>query len=397
MRGISSGIFVFTAVIFLIEIIAYWGIRQLIRERTISVLYWSITLVFLIFWLTAFLNPEKIRHTSDYRFFYFVIFISVLNLLPKGLFSVFVVLALPLHLLKNARQSLVLLLSGLILSLGMLLTIGYGILIGKKTIRMERVRLSIASLPEKLEGLKIIQISDLHLAGFEDDRFLKRCVDKINKEKPDLILFTGDMVNNFHQEIDGFEAQLKRLNPRLGKFAILGNHDYGTYTDWNSWQEKELNLALIKKKIRDCGFRLLLNESVRVSVNDTALYILGVQNWGHPPYPQFGRLDSALLHVPEKSFRILITHDPTHWNEQVVSKTDIPLSLAGHTHGGQLSLKIAGIEFSPIWFRERHWGGLYRQKNQFLYVNRGLGCVGLAARIDMNPEITIIILKNQKL
>jgi predicted MPP superfamily phosphohydrolase len=399
MRGISSGVFIFTAIMLVVEILGYLGIIQLVRGKKwkwrVSIFYLSITIAFITFWLFAFGDTEKIRHTTDYSFFYFVIFIGVLNCFPKAIWSVFVLFAAPFRLFWDKIHSQIILLSGLILSLGMVLILGYGIIAGKKTIRLEEFTLPIPSLPAGLNGVKIVHISDLHLGSFENGRFLEHCVDKINRIEPDLILFTGDIVNNFYQEIEGFEEQLGRSKARYGKFAILGNHDYGDYSDWGSPQDKARNHEKVIQKLEESGFRLLLNQSEKINVQDTSLYIIGVENWGHPPFPQYARLDSALQNVPRKSFRILMTHDPAHWSDQVLYKTDIPLTIAGHTHGGQFALMIAGIEFSPIYFAEKKWGGLYNENNQFLYVNRGLGCVGLPARIDMAPEITVMTLIRQ--
>lgn len=396
MRGISGGILIFTVIILIVEILGYLGMIQLIRERLwkkrITILYWSTTIILITFWLLAFWDPERIRRTSDYSFFYFVIFIWTLNFFPKALLSVFVIFSFPFRILRNKARSQMILLSGLILDLGMIMTIGAGAVAGKRILRTEEVELAIPSLPAGLNGLKIVQLSDFHLGSFKNDRLLKRCVDGINRMNPDLILFTGDLVNNYHQEIDGFEDQLKALEARYGKFAVLGNHDYGDYTDWNSPREKSRNFGLILKKIRECGFQLLLNQSEKIAVEDTSFYLIGVENWGHPPFPQYARLDSALRHVPAKSFRVLMTHDPEHWNDQVLFKTDIPLTLSGHTHGGQIGMRIAGIGFSPICLVEKRWGGLYRENNQFLYVNRGIGCIGFPARIDMAPEITVFTL-----
>jgi len=399
MRGISSGVLFITAMILVVEILGYLGVIYLVHERLwkrrVSMLYWLITLVFVGVWLMAFLDPEKIRHTTDYHFFYFVIFISVLNIAPKTILSVFVLLATPFRLLRGKTRSKIILLSGLILSFGVILILGYGIIAGKRTIRIEEIKLSVPSLPEELIGLKIVQLSDLHLVSFENDRFLKRCVDQINRMEPDLILFTGDIVNNYHQEIDGFEDQLKALKAGSGKFAILGNHDYGDYTDWDFPEDKARNLEIIIRKIRTSGFQLLRNQSQKISLRDTSLYIIGVENWGHPPFPQYARLDLALKNVPAQSFSILMSHDPAHWSDQVLFKTAIPLTLSGHTHGGQFAVKLAGMEFSLICFTEKRWGGLYRENNQLLYVNRGLGCVGLPARIDMAPEITVFTLDRE--
>lgn len=396
MRGITSGVLIFTTIILLVEILGFLGIFQLVREKRwkwkVSIIYWLLTVASLSLWLIAFVDPGKIRHTSDYSFFYFVIFTGVLNFFPKSLMSVFVILSAPFSFAHDKVRSQTILASGLILSFGVAFTLGYGVLAGKKMIRMEELSLDIPDLPAGLNGVKIVHISDVHLGSYGNDRFLERCVDKINGVEPDLILFTGDMVNNFYQEMAGFEDQLGRLKARSGKFAILGNHDYGDYSDWDSPERKGLNSATIKQKIGEAGFRLLLNRSAQVEIRDTSIYLIGVENWGHPPFPQYARLDSAMQNVPGESFRILLTHDPAHWSNQVLYQTDIPLTLAGHTHGGQLAVKIAGMEFSFICLVSKNWGGLYRENGQYLYVNRGLGCVGLPARIDMAPEITVISL-----
>jgi len=397
MRGIpATGVFIFIFMIILLEILGYVGIIQLVNgkrwKRNASFIYWLITVLFLVIWLTAFLNPEKIRHTSDYGFFYFVIFIALLNLLPKAIISVFLLISVPFRLFNNKSLSKIIILSGLIISFGVILTLGYGVTLGGKTIRTEEVQLSVPALPESLRGLKIVHISDLHLGSFGNDRFLARCVKKINRIRPDLILFTGDIVNNFYQEMNGFEGQLKTLKAGCGKFAILGNHDYGDYSDWDSKEDKAFNQRMIDQKISDAGFQLLMNQSEKVKFNDTAFYITGVQNWGHKPFPQYADLDSAMINVPKGAFKILMTHDPAHWVSKVVPYTDIPLTLSGHTHGGQFSLKFAGIAFSPIYLVEKDWGGLYQEDHQYLYVNRGIGCVGLPGRIDMAPEITVLTL-----
>ncbi|MGV8096648.1 MAG: metallophosphoesterase [Mangrovibacterium sp.] len=364
--GITSGVLIFTAIMLVVEILGYLGIIQLVREKKwkwrITVFYLLITIAFLTFWLLAFWDPDKIRHTTDYSFFYFAIFIDVLNFFPKAILSVFVLIAAPFRLFKDKARSQIILLSGLILSLGMVLTLSYGVIVGKKTIRLEEFTLPIPSLPAGLNGVKIVHISDFHLGGFENSRFLERCVDRINRIEPDLILFTGDIVNNFYQEIEGFEEQLGKLKAGSGKFAILGNHDYGDYLDWDSPQDKVWNHEKIIQKLQESGFRLLLNQSEKINVQDTSLHVIGVENWGHSPFPQYARLDSALQNVPRKSFRILMTHNPAHWSDQVLYKTDIPLTIAGHTHGGQFAFMIAGIEFSPIYFAEKKMGWSLQRK-----------------------------------
>ena len=400
MRGIpASGVYLFILVILLIEITAYLGIIRLVdgkkQRRLVNLSYWLITIIFLSVWSAAFFNPEKIRHTSSYGFFYFAIMVSFLNLLPKAVIAFFTIVAFPFGIRKSRYMQKTILLGGLIISLGIILDLGYGILFGRKEIRVEHVKVGFADLPESLHGLRIVQLSDLHFGSFENNHFFSRIVSKINNLQPDLILFTGDLVNNFYQEIAGFEQQLGLLNARFGKFAILGNHDYGDYSDWGSEAEKDYNQKMIDKKIEAAGFRLLRNSSEKVNINDTALYIVGVENWGHKPFRQYADLKMATNDVGPGYFSILMTHDPAHWNSKILSQTAIPLTLSGHTHGGQFSFKIAGISFSPVWFAEKDWAGLYGKGNQYLYVNRGIGCIGFRGRIDQSPEITVLTLSGK--
>ncbi len=399
MRGIpSSGIFLFIFFILAIEALAYFGVAQLVVDRKVkkkvSIMYWLLTAILFGIWLFAFINPDKIRQTTNYQFFYFVISISVLNIFPKLLIAFFVIVGAPFRFLKNKSVSKTIVLSGLILGMGMLLNIGYGILVGRKSIRIEETEISINSLPKSLDQLKIVHISDLHLGSFEDDSFLAKCAVEINKIEPDLILFTGDIVNNYANEMLGFEEQLSAMKSTYGKFAILGNHDYGDYSDWDSEMEKGSNQMILRQKLQETGFNLLLNQSEMITANNTPLYIIGVENWGHSPFPQYAELDSALNNTTNDSFKILMTHDPSHWEEEVLRQKDIQLTLSGHTHGGQFAFKVAGIEFSPMILIQKYWGGLYKKDNQYLYINRGIGCVGFLGRIDMDPEISVLTLKS---
>ncbi|WP_372772323.1 metallophosphoesterase [Mangrovibacterium sp.] len=402
MRGIpASGVILFFIVIFLIELFAYWGIVQLVNgkkiRRLVSFIYGLVSVTFLLIWLSAFLNPDKIRQTTDYGFFYFVISLSVLNLFPKSLIAIATIISAPLKLLRSKQLPQIILLSSVIISFGMILTIGYGLSVGKKNLQTNHLEIWLDDLPEKLDGLRVIQISDLHLGGFDDDQFLRKAEQKINELDGDILVITGDMVNNYHQEMIGFEEALERMTANYGKFAIFGNHDYGDYSNWQNPADKEANHLLIIDKIRAAGFQLLRNQSSKLKLADTSLYIVGVENWGHRPFPQYAELDSALTDVPENAFMILLSHDPAHWESEVVPETSIPLTLSGHTHGAQFGFKLAGISISPMYFIQPLWAGLYQNGNQYLYVNQGFGCVGFPGRIDMNPEITVLTLRSNSI
>ncbi len=397
MRGIpASGIIMFLVIILLIELLAYLGIVQLVKtkrsRKIVSIIFWAVSLGFVSVWLSAFMNPDKIRQTTNYDFFYFVISLSVMNLFPKGLIALATIIATPFRLFRNKIYSHTILLSGILISFGMLLSIAYGISIGKTTLQIDKIDLSLDSLPEELDQLRVVQISDIHLGSFQNDKFVEETANAVNDLKPDLLVFTGDMINNYYQEMLGFENALQKMNAKYGKFAIWGNHDYGDYSNWKSKEDKAENHRIVADKIRDAGFDLLQNQSSRVAIKDTAIYIIGVENWGHKPFPQYADLELAMASVPNDAFRILLSHDPAHWEDEVRNKTSIPLTLSGHTHGGQFGFKIGGISFSPMYMIQPLWAGLYNSNKQYLYVNQGLGCVGFPGRIDMNPEITVLTL-----
>ena len=252
-------------------------------------------------------------------------------------------------------------------------------------------------LPKSFNGLKIVQLSDLHLGSF-NSRFSKldRAVEKINHLKADYILITGDLVNNYAWELKGWQNIFNKLNAKREKYAVLGNHDYGDYSKWDSPEEKKQNFTAIKIFFRDIGFKLLLNESKIDSENNEKIAIIGVENWGKPPFKQYGDLQKALKNVKSIPFKILLSHDPTHWTEEIIDKTDIAITFAGHTHGMQAAFQYKNFQWSPIKYKFKHWAGLYKHKQQYLYVNRGLGWLGFPARIGMRPEITCIELKCKK-
>ena len=404
MRGIPSSFLLFFCVlVFLVELISYFGIRHLINRNSkskiiyFSILYLLISITTTGLLLYSFANPEVIRQARNYNFFYLVISVTFLNLFPKFIFSLVTLLSLPIRWIEGKRLQLVLLAGSFIISVGFFCVIAYGIFFGRYNLNVEKKDLYFNNWPEQLDGFKIVQLSDIHLGSYgKNTEVMEKTVRIIEQLNPDLLLFTGDLVNNFSDEIKGFEPYLKQLTGRYGKYAIQGNHDYGDYSSWPDSTSKNRNLHQILSSLTDAGFKLLLNSWDKISVKDTSFSLIGVENWGHPPFHQYGKLDIAMKGVPGSSFKILMSHDPAHWNSIVVPETDIPLTLSGHTHGGQFGIKIAGIEFSPIYFIQKNWGGLYQSYNQSLYVNRGLGTIGFQGRVEMRPEITVLTLYRTK-
>jgi hypothetical protein len=281
--------------------------------------------------------------------------------------------------------------AGLAIAVIPLLAFLYGMTFGRFNYEIEKVRLVFPELPAAFEGLRIIHISDLHLGSiYNQKERLEKAIGLINDQKPDLILFTGDLVNNFSEEALGWEEILGQLKAKHGKYSILGNHDYGDYWEWASAGEKKANLTLLYDIQKKMGFRLLLNESVHLSQGNDTIALVGVENWGRPPFKQYGDLNRALASVNGTPFKILLSHDPTHWDAEVVQRTAIPLTLSGHTHAMQIGIKINGFSWSPSKYIYEHWNGLYREGDQYLYVNRGLGFIGFPGRVGMRPEITLI-------
>jgi predicted MPP superfamily phosphohydrolase len=288
-----------------------------------------------------------------------------------------------------------LLLTGALAGILLFIGFGMGMIRGRTNVKVFREEIPLTGLPDSFKGLKIVQISDLHLAGFYNHRsYIRHVVDRVNGLEPDLILFTGDMVHNFSEEVDPFIDILGGLKAPLGKFAVLGNHDYGHYFNWDSAAEEEANLEKVKEQIRAAGFDLLLNENRTLSLNGHSLEIIGVENWGKQPFPQKGDLQKAMEGTDTRNVKILLSHDPSHWDLQVRDREKIPLTLSGHTHGMQFGIEIGNFKWSPSRWTYKHWAGLYSENGQYLYVNRGLGFTGFPGRVGIRPEITLITLGN---
>lgn len=265
-----------------------------------------------------------------------------------------------------------------------------GITFGKYRHKVRRVRVNFTNLPKSFKGYKIIQISDVHSGSFSDPSKLQHAVDLINEQKPDLVLFTGDMVNNVADEFKPFIPLFSQIKAKDGKFAVLGNHDYGDYVTWKSPAAKKENLDTLIGYEKQAGFDMLRNEHRVIEKNGEKIYILGVENWGLKPFPQFGKIDDALKGVPDSATKILMIHDPTHF-DYVVKKhpKDIHLTLSGHTHGMQFGLDLKNIKWSPVQYKYPKWADLYESEGKLLYVNRGFGVLGYPGRVGVLPEITL--------
>ncbi len=272
-------------------------------------------------------------------------------------------------------------------------TMVFGIVSGAHDYRIKRVSLKLPNLPTSFDGIKIAQVSDIHSGSFFNKTAVKGGVEMVMKEKPDLIFFTGDLVNNEANEVKEYINVFNKLRAPLGVYSVTGNHDYGDYKNWSSQEVKEQNFKDLMEAHRLLGFDLLMNEHRYIKQGGEKLAILGIENWGAGRFAKYGKLDQAYAGT-EAPVKILLSHDPSHWDAQVrPNYKDIDLMLSGHTHGFQFGVEIGDFKWSPSQYAYKQWAGLYQEGNQNLYVNRGFGYLGYPGRVGMPPELTILELK----
>lgn len=263
----------------------------------------------------------------------------------------------------------------------------------KYNYRVKRVKLNFDNLPAGFKGLKVVQISDIHSGSFTNKEAVEKGIEKILSLNPDLILFTGDLVNDRASEMQEYMDIFSRLKAPMGVYSIFGNHDYGDYVRWpDEGITKEQNLENLKQVHASMGWRLLMNEHVELQRNGDKIALLGIENWSAKArFPKHGRLDLAHKGTDKYPFKILMSHDPSHWDAQVLpGYKDIDLVLSGHTHGMQFGVQIPGFQWSPVQYMYKQWDGLYESDRQKLYVNPGFGFIGYPGRVGILPEITLL-------
>lgn len=271
------------------------------------------------------------------------------------------------------------------------IAMSYGVISGKYRYTTRTIKLKLNGLPKSFEGFRVVQFSDAHLGSFDSIKGLRRGLQSIHQTDPDIILFTGDMVNNISLEAQPYIDEFKSLTARYGKFSVLGNHDYGEYVRWPSIEDKKKNLENLKKIQFEMGFDMLHNRHVMLEKDGEKICLAGVENWGKPPFPQHGDLSKALAGVPQDMITILMSHDPSHWDIQVKQHPKpVHLTLSGHTHGMQFGIDLPFFKWSPVKWKYPKWAGLYEEAGKFLYVNRGFGFIGFPGRAGIWPEITVV-------
>ena len=283
---------------------------------------------------------------------------------------------------------------GLTIASTIFLIIAAGALFGNFNVKIDKVEIKIEGLHKDLDGLRIVQISDLHLTSFHrNKKFLSKCVNKINSLNPDIIMNTGDFVSYGWREFNGFDTILSKAIGKYGKFAILGNHDFGIYNPYFTETDRQDNVLKVSQKVNSSGYFILNNEHTIVDIENAKVGIIGVTTIGQHPNFHHGNIDLAMKGLDTVDLKIALTHDPNHFTIAIEGKTDIDITLSGHTHGMQMGIMTKNFKWSPSKYLYPHWNGLYISGNQYHYVNRGLGTsVAIPFRIFMPPEITLITL-----
>jgi predicted MPP superfamily phosphohydrolase len=397
-------IILFCIAILLVDILAFYWLQSITQSIGSSLLKISIYALFWLFTIGLITSIIILKVTLDainpvrkqllISKFYGL---AILSFVPKLIFVIIIsIFYFTNHLFSESKSLIIVPIVGLLSGFLPFFIILYGIFKTVYKFKVHHHTIKCSILPKSFDGQKIVQLSDLHLGSF-NYRYskLKQAIEKINRLQPDYIVITGDLVNNYAWELRGWETVFNKLNAKKGKYAILGNHDYGDYSKWDYPKAKQENFEAIKQFYEAIDFKLLLNEPEIISENNEHIAIIGVENWGKPPFKQYGDLQKALKNVENIPFKILLSHDPIHWTEEVIDKTDISLTLSGHTHGMQAGFQHKNFQWSPIKYKYEHWAGLYKKQAQYLYVNRGLGWLGFPGRLGMRPEITFLELKRK--
>lgn len=269
----------------------------------------------------------------------------------------------------------------------------YSITLGRYNYKIETVKVYVSHLPVAFQDFRIVQLSDIHLGSYgESYKGIEKLVEDVNGLHPDLIVFTGDMVNNFAAEMTPWIESFRQLKAPYGKFAITGNHDYGDYTRWPDVQAKKKNMQQFFVNMQQMGFHMLNNSHIPLVKGQDTLWLAGVENWGNPPFPRYGKLNLAIDSIPQHSPILLLSHDPSHWRAEILQHPSVFLTLSGHTHAMQMGFRIGKKKWSPAQYIYPEYDGLYQNGNQYLYVSRGQGYLGFPGRIGLRPIITELIL-----
>lgn len=405
------------AVLFIIDFYVFQGVKLLTRNaaphtsRIIAIAFWSVSVFcFSVIITGLFIDwhtwPKAIRTYSFAFIFvtYFSKLFFVLFLLIDDIFRLFRLVTgwitskpavaateSAIEATTGISRSSFLIKMGAVIAALPFTALLFGMIKGKYDYQVKNIKLAFNKLPAAFNGFKIVQISDIHTGSFMDKAPLEKAVKLINDLKPDVIFFTGDLVNDMSTELLPYKDILAGLKAPHGVFSILGNHDYGDYYQWPSKEDKVANLDKLIASHKEMGWDILLDEHRKITKDGESISVIGVQNWSaRMNFRRYGDLNKAIENIAYSPVNILLSHDPSHWKAEVVGKVpEIDLTLAGHTHGFQFGVEIPGFRWSPVQYVYHQWAGLYSENQQHLYVNRGLGFLGYPGRVGILPEITL--------
>jgi len=400
----------FIIIYLLIDVYAFQAVKTISNNLWIYILYFGISIFVLVSLVYLFNSVGSSRiMLSPPRNYIFGMFLVIL--LPKLLIIIFMfgedILRIFIGLFSKfllsegdfympSRRKFV---STLALGIAAIpfTSLIYGIFKGRYNYKVLKYELEFDDLPDAFDGYTITQISDIHSGSFDNVEEITYAVNLVNQQQSDVILFTGDLVNNVVEEMREWKSLFSTLKAKDGVFSILGNHDYGDYIRWESKEEKNKNLSDLIELQADMGWDLLLNEHRFIEKNNDRIVLIGVENWGEGRFKKAGDLDKACQGIALNDFKILMSHDPSHWKAQIkMDDRNFQLTLSGHTHGMQFGIEIPGwIKWSPIEHRYENWAGIYKEFGRYLNVNRGLGFIGYPGRVGIWPEITVIKLKKR--
>jgi predicted MPP superfamily phosphohydrolase len=406
-------------ILILIDVYFYQAIRAVMinssvtRRNIVFYIYWGFT----VFSLLLFLTPTFIPfHEWPKVLRVYLIAFVVMVLLSKIIGSVFIVLddvirlfrwigsyfvkpAVTAELVQNPHAiSRLKFMNYIAVGMAALPFAGfvYGMVKGAFDYKVHKLKVILPNLPPEFNGLRIVQISDIHSGSFVSSTPLEQAVKIVNAQKADIVFFTGDLVNDRAVEVEPHMDTLRKITAPMGVFSTLGNHDYGDYTTWDSPEAKIANLEDLKNKHAQMGWKLMMNEHVALKKGDAEIALIGIENWGgNLNFPKYGDMKKAYAGAEKYPVKLLLSHDPSHWDKQVrIDYKDVDIMFSGHTHGFQFGIEVPGFKWSPSQYVYKEWAGLYSEGNQHIYVNRGLGFLGYPGRVGILPEITVMVLYN---
>jgi len=401
----------FSILLLIIDLLAFQAVRHMVSTSAKSVR----TIIYIAYWIIPVITvaymlgfaagwseqlPKGVQvtiRTMIFIFYFAKLLVAIIILIDDIRRLLFGALNMGFKDLElSTRRSDWMSYSALILGILPIVSLTYGMARNPYRYKLHKANIPVKGLHPELQGLKIVQISDIHSGSFLYKEPVERSIEMINAEKPDIVFFTGDLVNSLAEEMEPFIEMFSKIEAPLGVYSILGNHDYGDYHHWATQEAKIANFEQLKNVHKKMGWTLLLNEHRKIQVKDTFFNVIGVENYSASPrFPKYGDLPLATNGMDRDTFNVLLSHDPSHWEDQVTKDhPEINLTLSGHTHGFQFGVEIPGwIRWSPIQYVYPQWAGLYDKAHQFLYVNRGLGYLGYPGRVGILPEITLLTLE----